>query len=109
MIRIDNENIDNILNILLGVNLDNTEKEDIKAVLLGDTMKPKGILKTIAAILGENIAKYIYIADKGTGKGVNDIYAINRGDPYRKTIMYYRGNYFWGSYGDIVENNIGSY
>ena len=109
MIRITKENIDIILNVLLGVDLDNTEKEDIKAVLLGDTMKPKGTLKTIAAILGENIAKYIYIADKGTGTGVNDIHAIDRGDPYRKTIVCFRGDYFWGSYGDIVENNIGSY
>ena len=108
MLEITKENINVILNNLYGEKISTENQNDIKAVLFSNTMTPKGTLKTIGAILK---AKYVCIEDKRLIKTGNNhtVYALDRGNPYIKTIFCFRNIYFWGSYGETIENYIYSF
>jgi len=106
LLSINERNIDMILGILYGEFITPKNKEKIKVVLLGNTMNSKGTIKTIASIIGKD---YKYIEDTGTGTNINDIHVVDRGDAYQKTILSYRNDYYWASYGELVENNIFCY
>jgi hypothetical protein len=107
MIPVTAENLEVILTVFIG-NLSDKQQEDIFSVFASDAMNAWGTLKTVAAIMKENTTLK-HINDKGTGTGINDILAIDRGNPYKRTFLCFRKCYYWSSYASIVEENIGCY
>ena len=100
MFKITEKNIDIILNVLINIKLNDYQKDKIKINLFSNFMTPLGALDCIARIIDENNLKYI---------SMNNIHAIDRGDPYKKTIVSYKDNYFWAAYAEFIENDIDLY
>lgn len=117
MMQITKESLKVVCKILVGTEVSDDTVEAIECVFWQHSSgwEVPDMLKAIGSFIwGGEVSVGMIEENLEDGNGLNNIHYIklysNHGvDIYAKTFIYFRDKWFWGSVGEIVEQNWGMY